>query len=51
MRGEWKAWSAHNLDLNLTNPRDAPHGVKMYYKGLPERKDRADVIVYLEPLK
>jgi cytochrome c len=51
MRGDWKAWSAHNLDLYLTNPREVLHGVKMYFKGLPEPKDRANVIAYLESLK
>ena len=33
MRGEWKAWSAHNLDLYLTNPREVLHGVKIYFQG------------------
>jgi cytochrome c len=27
------------------------HGVKMFFKGLPEAKDRADVIAYLQTLK
>jgi cytochrome c len=51
MRSEWKAWSPKQLELYLTNPREAVHGVKMYFKGLPDQKDRADVIAYLETLK
>lgn len=51
MRGEWKAWSPQNLNSYLTNPREVLHGVKMYFKGLPGRKDRADVIAYLETIK
>ena len=27
------------------------HGVKMYFKGLPNPKDRADVIAYLQSLQ
>lgn len=51
MRGEWKAWSVQNLDAYLINPREVLHGVKMYFKGLPEKKDRVDVIAYLETIK
>jgi cytochrome c len=51
MRDEWKAWNAAQLDMYLTNPREVLHGVKMFFKGLPEEKDRQDVIAYLETLK
>ena len=51
MRVDWKAWSPQKLDEYLTNPREVLHGVKMYFKGLPEKKDRADVIAYLESIK
>ncbi len=51
MRGEWKAWGPKQLDMYLTDPRHAVHGVKMYFKGLPEHKDREDVIAYLETLR
>jgi cytochrome c len=51
MRGEWKEWNRQNLDRYLTNPREVLHGVKMYFKGLPDAKDRADVIAYLETFK
>jgi len=51
MRGEWKEWGTKQLDMYLTDPRDVLHGVKMYFKGLPDHKDRADVIAYLETLK
>jgi cytochrome c len=50
MRVEWDAWSAQNLDKYLTNPRQVLHGVKMYFKGLPDQKDRADIIAYLNTL-
>lgn len=51
MRGEWKEWNGQNLDQYLTNPREVLHGVKMYFKGLPDSKDRADVVAYLETFK
>ena len=51
MRGEWKAWTPAQLDMYLTNPREVLHGVKMYFKGLPDQRDRSNVIAYLETLK
>jgi hypothetical protein len=33
MRSEWKAWSALNVDLYLTNPREVLHGVKVHRQG------------------
>jgi cytochrome c len=51
MRNEWKVWDAKRLDLYLTNPREVLHGVKMFFRGLPDPKDRADVIAYLETFK
>lgn len=51
IRGEWIAWNPENLDRYLTNPREVLHGVKMYFKGLPDRKDRDDVIAYLKTFK
>jgi cytochrome c len=51
MRNEWKAWDEKLLDAYLTNPREVLHGVKMYFKGLPDPKDRADVIRYLTSLR
>ncbi len=51
VRNEWKVWDGKRLDTYLTNPREVLHGVKMYFKGLPDPKDRADVIAYLKTLK
>jgi cytochrome c len=51
VRGEWKEWTGEKLDVYLTNPREVLHGVKMYFKGLQDPKDRADVIAYLETFK
>lgn len=51
MSGEWKTWSPEHLGAYLANPRGVAHGVKMFFKGLPEEKDRQDVIAYLETQK
>lgn len=51
MRADWNAWDETTLDSYLTNPRQVLHGVKMFFKGLPEPQDRADVIAYLKTLK
>ncbi len=51
VRAEWKVWDQKRLDEYLTNPRQILHGVKMYFKGLPDRKDREAVISYLATLK
>jgi cytochrome c len=44
-------WTTSSLDAYLADPRGDIHGVKMFFKGLPAVKDRADVIAYLETLK
>jgi cytochrome c len=44
-------WSPEALDAYLSNPRSEIHGVKMYFKGLPDPQDRADVIAYLQSLQ
>jgi cytochrome c len=44
-------WSVSSLDAYLADPRGDVHGVKMFFKGLAEPKDRADVIAYLQTLK
>ncbi len=44
-------WTAAALDAYLSDPRGDVHGAKMYFKGLPAAKDRADVIAYLQSLK
>lgn len=47
---EWKVWDEKHLDAYLTNPRQVLHGVKMFF-AVPDAKDRADVIAYLNTLK
>ncbi len=51
MRKDWGQWDDTTLDSYLSNPRQVLHGVKMFFKGLPEAQDRADVIAYLRTLK
>lgn len=47
---EGKVWDDKRLDTYLTNPRQVLHGVKMFF-AVPDAKDRADVIAYLNTLK
>jgi len=51
MKNNKSIWSASSLDAYLADPRGDVHGVKMFFKGLPEATDRADVIAYLQTLK
>ena len=51
MKTNKSIWSAASLDTYLADPRGDVHGAKMFFKGLPEAKDRADVIAYLQTLK
>jgi len=51
MRSNKSIWSVSTLDAYLANPRGDVHGAKMFFKGLSEAKDRADVIAYLQTLK
>ena len=46
-----REWTAAALDAYLADPRGDVHGAKMFFKGLPESRDRADVIAYLTTLK
>ena len=46
-----KVWNNEELDVYLSNPRGTMHGVRMFFKGLPEAEQRADVIAYLATLK
>jgi cytochrome c len=50
MRKPWRRWDEKHLDTYLTHPRAVLHGVKMFF-AVPEAKDRADVIAYLNTLK
>ncbi|MES1149310.1 MAG: c-type cytochrome [Bradyrhizobium guangdongense] len=51
MKANKDIWTATALDAYLADPRGDIHGVKMFFKGLPEPKDRANVIAYLQTLK
>lgn len=51
MKANKDAWNATTLDAYLADPRGDIHGVKMFFKGLPDAKDRADVVAYLQTLK
>lgn len=51
MKAQKGEWTAAALDSYLADPRGDRHGVKMFFKGLPDAKDRAAVIAYLETLK
>ena len=51
MKANKSTWTAATLDIYLADPRGDVHGAKMFFKGLPESKDRADVIAYLASLK
>jgi cytochrome c len=51
LKAEERTWGETELDTYLTNPRGVLHGVRMYFKGLPDAAQRADVIAYLATLK
>jgi cytochrome c len=44
-------WTPQQLDIYLMAPRQVMVGTKMKFKGIPDNKERADVIAYLESLK
>lgn len=46
-----KVWDPATLDTYLTDPRKVVEGTKMIFPGIPEEKDRQDLIAYLETLK
>jgi len=41
-------WDAEKLDQWLTMPKEFLPGTKMTFKGLPDQKDRIDLIAYLK---
>lgn len=41
-------WDAATLDRFLANPRALVPGTRMGFAGVPDARDRADLIVYLE---
>ncbi len=51
MKANKTAWTASALDAYLADPRGDVHGAKMFFKGLPETRDRTDVIAFLQTLK
>jgi len=51
MKANKEVWTPTALDAYLADPRGDVHGVKMFFKGLPNPADRADVIAYLQSLK
>ncbi|MBC9876963.1 c-type cytochrome [Bradyrhizobium sp. INPA01-394B] len=51
MKANKQPWTVAALDAYLADPRGDVHGVKMFFKGLPNPADRANVIAYLERLK
>ncbi len=51
MKANKVAWNDAALDAYLVDPREDIHGVKMFFKGLPQASDRADVIAYLQTLR
>ena len=51
MKANKQPWTAAALDTYLADPRGDLHGVKMFFKGLPNPADRANVIAYLQTLK
>ena len=46
-----RTWTPAALDAYLADPRSEIHGVAMYFRGLTDPKDRADVIAYLQSLQ
>jgi cytochrome c len=45
------SWDAKSLDAFLTSPTKAIPGSAMPFAGLPDAKQRADVIAYMQTLK
>lgn len=41
-------WTREALNAYLAKPRSDVHGAEMFFKGLPNARDRANVIAYLE---
>jgi len=51
MKGAGYPWDAKTLDAYIANPQGAVPGNVMPYAGLPDAKQRADLIAYLASLK
>lgn len=48
MRAFGQVWDDATLDRFLTNPRGVVPGTKMGFAGIPDARDRADLIAYLK---
>jgi cytochrome c len=48
LKGVHTDWTKEALNEYLADPRADVHGAQMFFKGLPEAKDRANIIAYLE---
>lgn len=46
-----RSWDDATLDSYLTEPRKMVPGTKMIFAGLKDKKDRGDLIAYLDTLK
>lgn len=44
-------WTAENLDKYIADPQAVVPGTRMPYSGMPDAKDRAELIKYLATLK
>ena len=51
MKAHDVTWTPETLDTYLAAPMKVVPGTKMTFAGLPNEKDRQDVIAYLETLK
>jgi len=51
MKSLHATWTPEALNVYLQNPRGDVHGVNMFFKGLPDAQDRANVIAYLESVQ
>ncbi|EGD58461.1 cytochrome c, class I [Novosphingobium nitrogenifigens DSM 19370] len=48
MKAKGVVWTPGNLDQFITSPTKFVPGTRMPFAGLPDAKDRADVIAYLQ---
>src|SRR5438128_4537961 len=46
-----RTWDTQTLDTYLADPRATVPGTKMIFPGIKDKKERDDVIAYLETLK
>ncbi|HEY1638793.1 MAG TPA: cytochrome c family protein [Rhizomicrobium sp.] len=51
MRNSGIVWTNQKLDAYITHPSDVVPGNRMAFAGLPDAKQRADLIAWLDTLK